>query len=72
MSIMARAEYVRQIGKLSEMAGVPLPKGAGKPVIEIGRKIFEREGAKGLAKYGKAHFKTFGEITGTGKKEEGQ
>jgi ribonuclease HIII len=71
-SIMARAEYVRQIGKLSEMAGIPLPKGAGKPVIEIGRKIFERDGAEGLAKYRKTHFKTFKEITGTGEKEKNQ
>ncbi|MDR0740827.1 MAG: ribonuclease HIII, partial [Puniceicoccales bacterium] len=69
-SIVARAEYVRQIEKLSELAEIPLPKGAGSPVIEVGRKIFEKEGAEGLAKYSKKHFKTFREITGEREKEE--
>jgi ribonuclease HIII len=63
-SIIARAEYIRQMEKLSETASVPLAKGAGQPAVEVGRKIFEKEGAEGLAKYSKTHFKTFGEITG--------
>ncbi|MDR1906747.1 MAG: ribonuclease HIII [Puniceicoccales bacterium] len=71
-SIIARAEYVRQIEKLSEVAKMTLPKGAGPNVIEAGRKIFEKEGAEGLARYSKTHFKTFGEITDERKAEEGQ
>jgi ribonuclease HIII len=63
-SIVARAEYLHQMGRLSEAAGVTLPKGAGKAVIEIGQKIFENEGSYGLAKYSKVHFKTFNEICG--------
>jgi ribonuclease HIII len=69
-SIIARAEYIRQIEKLSKTAGIHLAKGAGQPAVEIGRKIFEKEGAEGLEKYSKTHFKTFGEITGKRKAEE--
>ncbi|MDR1590422.1 MAG: ribonuclease HIII [Puniceicoccales bacterium] len=71
-SVIARAEYIRQMEKLSEVAGISLPKGAGKAVIEAGRKIFEKEGSDGLAKYSKVHFKTFSEICGTnlGKEEK--
>jgi ribonuclease HIII len=65
-SIVARAEYVRQMEKLSESAKVILAKGAGRGVIEIGKKIFATEGAEGLAKYSKIHFKTFREICGIG------
>ncbi|MDR2812734.1 MAG: ribonuclease HIII [Puniceicoccales bacterium] len=71
-SIIARAEYVRQIEKLSEVAGILLPKGAGHSVIEVGRKIFEKAGAEGLAKYSKMHFKTFKEITGDVKSEKSE
>ncbi|MDR1435312.1 MAG: ribonuclease HIII [Puniceicoccales bacterium] len=68
-SIVARAEYVRRMEKLSEAAKVILPKGASRGVIEIGKKIFAAEGAEGLAKYGKIHFKTFREICGIGEGE---
>jgi ribonuclease HIII len=63
-SIMARAEYLRQMERLSEAAEIDLPKGAGRSVLSIGRKIFEHEGAVGLARYSKVHFKTFNEICG--------
>ncbi|MDR0418366.1 MAG: ribonuclease HIII [Puniceicoccales bacterium] len=63
-SIIARAEYIRQIEKLSKTVDVCLPKGAGQPVIKVGRKIFEKEGTEGLSKYSKKHFKTFKEICG--------
>jgi ribonuclease HIII len=71
-SIIARAEYVRQMEALSKKAGVTLPKGASSIVKGVGKNIFEKEGREGLAKYSKTHFKTFGEITGeaTNKVEE--
>jgi ribonuclease HIII len=61
-SIIARAEYVRQLEALSKEMDVILPKGAGRNVLAIGREIFVRDGAEGLAKCSKVHFKTFNEI----------
>jgi ribonuclease HIII len=63
-SIIARAEFLRQMEALSKEAAVILPRGAGPRVITIGREIFTKTGAEGLAKYCKVHFKTFNEIAG--------
>jgi ribonuclease HIII len=63
-SVIARAEFLRQLGALSKEAAVILPKGAGSMVFTIGREIFTKFGAEGLAKYCKMHFKTFNEIIG--------
>jgi ribonuclease HIII len=41
-----------------------------KRLLGWNRKIFEKEGTEGLAKYSKMHFKTFKEITGGKEKEE--
>ncbi|MDR2200657.1 MAG: ribonuclease HIII [Puniceicoccales bacterium] len=61
-SVAARAEYVRRMKALSDDAKMILPKGVNKTVIEVGRAIFARDGAEGLARYSKVHFKTFKEI----------
>jgi ribonuclease HIII len=61
-SIVARAEFLRQLEALSREAAVILPRGAGARVFAVGREIFTRDGAESLAKYCKTHFKTFGEI----------
>jgi ribonuclease HIII len=37
-------------------------KKLGRNIFAIGREIFARDGAKGLAKCSKVHFKTFNEI----------
>jgi ribonuclease HIII len=45
-SIIAQAEYVRQIENLSKAADMLLPKGAGQPIIKIGSQIFEKKAPK--------------------------
>jgi len=57
-SIVARAEFVRRLGKLGAEFGVPLPKGAS-PAVEIAAKSFVRKhGQEALVKVAKLHFKT--------------
>ncbi len=63
-SICARAEFVRQIQKLSEASGIALMKGASAAVKEQGRKIVENEGRDALARYAKLHFRTAYEVLG--------
>lgn len=58
-SIVARAEFVRQLGRLSASIGVDLPKGASNPeIINRGRLIVQSKGEEGLRKVAKLHFKT--------------
>lgn len=61
-SIVARAEYVRQMRALSEKAGEELGKGAGATVKAQGRQLVERLGAAALRDYAKLHFRTAYEI----------
>ena len=63
-SICARAEFVRQIQKLSVEFGEELKKGAGAPVKEQGFKLVEKLGAHRLKDFAKVHFKTAYEILG--------
>jgi ribonuclease HIII len=57
-SIIARAEFVRQIAALSQTVGVDLPKGASNPRIgEVGREIIAAGGLDALRKVAKLHFK---------------
>lgn len=56
-SIMARAQFVRSMEKLSEVSGVKLPKGAGEPVDETARSLFEKGGRELLETVSKMHFK---------------
>lgn len=58
-SIVARAEFVKQLAELSKLVGVSLPKGASNPdIVAIGREIVARAGQETLGKVAKLHFKT--------------
>ena len=56
-SILARAGFLEGLKKLSEEAGMLLPKGATH-VEETGRKFLKEKGLLALSKYAKLHFKT--------------
>jgi ribonuclease HIII len=57
-SIIARAEFVRQMAALSQTVGIDLPKGASNPRIgEVGREIVAAGGLDALRKVAKLHFK---------------
>lgn len=58
-SIVARAEFVKQIAELSKMVGISLPKGASNPhIVTVGREIVARADQETLGKVAKLHFKT--------------
>jgi ribonuclease HIII len=61
-SVVARAEYVRQMHALSRKFGGPLQKGAGPLVKEQALKIIERLGARALGDFAKLHFRTAYEV----------
>jgi len=63
-SIVARAEFVRALSKLSMEAGVELSKGAGAGVKQQAIEIYTNKGREGLAKLCKTHFRTFSEAVG--------
>ena len=63
-SIVARAEFVRQLGRLSMDAGRELAKGCGAGVKKQAEEIFKIQGREGLAKLCKTHFRTFSEAVG--------
>ncbi len=62
-SILARARYLEELGKLSEMVGFRLPKGSTH-VLEAGRRVFREHGKEGLAEVAKTHFSITEKITG--------
>jgi ribonuclease HIII len=63
-SIVARAEFVRRLGRLAAQWGVPLPKGAS-PAVELAAKaVVKKHGQDGLAKVAKLHFKTTKAVLG--------
>lgn len=61
-SVVARAEFVRQMGRLSEHAGEKLLKGAGAGVKKQARAIVDRLGAPALRDFAKLHFRTAYEV----------
>ena len=62
-SILARDRFLWAMEKLSEDAGVELPKGASAKTSQIGEKIAREQGVDALENFAKLHFKTFKEIT---------
>ncbi|MCP3965566.1 MAG: ribonuclease HIII [Lentisphaerae bacterium] len=58
-SILARDMFVRGMDKLSQEAGLELPKGASKKVQERAIQLARRDGPEALGKYAKLHFKTY-------------
>ena len=57
-SILARAEFLLRLYRLSGEFGVPLPKGASPAVEVAARSVVRKHGQEGLAKVAKLHFKT--------------
>lgn len=58
-SILARAEFVKRISKLSYEYGLELPKGAGHNVLVQGEKFVLKYGIEELNNVSKTHFKTY-------------
>jgi ribonuclease HIII len=61
-SIVARAEYVRQMHALSVRFGAKLQKGAGPLVKEQAAEIIRKFGARELGNFAKLHFRTAYEV----------
>ena len=61
-SIVARAEFVRQMQVLSKKFGAKLQKGAGPAVKVQAREIIDRFGARALGEFAKLHFRTAYEV----------
>jgi len=57
-SILARAEFLYRLKKLSEEVGLELPKGASSLVEEAAVKLVRELGPEALARVAKLHFKT--------------
>jgi ribonuclease HIII len=56
-SVLARAEFLKNLKDLSEQSGITLPKGATH-VIEAARKLIAKHGKDYLPQVAKTHFKT--------------
>ena len=61
-SVVARAEFVRQMHLLSKKFGAKLQKGAGPLVKEQAHQIIEKFGARALGDFAKLHFRTAYEV----------
>jgi ribonuclease HIII len=61
-SVIARAEFVRQMHALSKRFGGPLQKGAGPLAKEQAAQIIERFGVRSLGDFAKLHFRTAYEV----------
>lgn len=57
-SVVARAEFLARLERLSRAAGLPLPKGASASVEEAARRLVQKKGKASLAEFAKVHFKT--------------
>ncbi|HEY0867979.1 MAG TPA: ribonuclease HIII [Fimbriimonas sp.] len=57
-SVLARAEFLRRLKRLSEEWGVDLPKGASPMVVAAGKRFVAKHGVPALANVSKSHFKT--------------
>jgi len=57
-SIVARAEFVLGLGRLSKKWRIKLPKGASEAVIEAGRELVSKHGREALSQVAKIHFRT--------------
>jgi ribonuclease HIII len=61
-SVVARAEFVRQMHTLSKKFGAKLQKGAGPLVKEQANAIMAKFGARALGEFAKLHFRTAYEV----------
>jgi ribonuclease HIII len=62
-SVLARAWFVEELGRLSGWAGFELPKGATH-VLDAGRRVFRERGRAGLDEVAKTSFRTTEQIVG--------
>jgi ribonuclease HIII len=70
-SIVARAEFQRQMGLLSKKFGGRLQKGAGPLVKEQALQIIQKFGVRSLGEFAKLHFRTAYEVvSAAGKLDE--
>ena len=65
-SIVARAEFLHRLEALAARFAMPLPKGAGPPVLAAGRAFVARHGADALGQVAKLHFRTTRQVTAAG------
>ena len=63
-SILARAEFLLRLQRLSHEIGTTLPKGASPAVELAGRMIVKKHGQDRLRSVAKLHFKTTKSVTG--------
>lgn len=61
-SILARAEFVSQLQKLSDKFEIEFPKGAANHIIDIGQEFVKRYDQEELNQVAKLHFKTTDKI----------
>lgn len=61
-SILARDRFLEYLERLSNEAGLPLPKGAGAQVVTAARKYVERHGVDKLPAVAKMHYKTTAQV----------
>jgi ribonuclease HIII len=61
-SVVARAEFVRQMHTLSKKFGAKLQKGAGPLVKQQAHEIINKFGARALGEFAKLHFRTAYEV----------
>lgn len=57
-SVLARAEFLAKLKRLSDQFGMELPKGAGSPVLVAGKRFVATNGFDALPNVAKTHFKT--------------
>lgn len=57
-SMVARSEFLVRLDELGKQFDCVLPKGAGPPVDEAGRKLLQKGGVDLLRKVAKMHFRT--------------
>ncbi len=65
-SILARAEFLQRLHKLSEGLNTTLPKGASPAVELAGKMVIKKYGRERLGTVAKLHFKTTKQILGEG------
>ncbi len=64
-SIISRYIFLKEFDKLSDSIHIPLPKGAGRDVDEIGEEIVEKYGKEKLQEIAKVNFKNTDRILHT-------
>ena len=69
-SIVARAEFLHRLKRLSDEVGTTLPKGASPAVELAGKMVVKKHGEERLGMVAKLHFKTTKAVLGSGAGQE--